>query len=1067
MKSRNSRKLCSVLLALALLLTSSLTLGVSAQDTQPDANDTTQPVDPTPPGNAQDTPEGDAGANDNTGTAPDQGEGGNAGDTPAPPEQEEILTDEQGIAYVLGDDGQSYVVKSYYGSLTELVIPATYHDLPVTAIDDWAFGISNVESVEIPGSVKSIGAYAFYSCDQLSSLVIPEGVTSIGAYAFCGCEALTDISIPNTMTDIGEHAFDDCESLGFHTYEGSLYLGNESNPYHALVLAPAEVTGSLTIHEDTRIILCYAFDSCYGLESVEIPSGVVKIAEGAFYACMELTTLTVAEGNTAYAVTDGCLIELDSQTLLLGTPDSVIPTDGSIKRIGAYAFFCNSAITEITLPEGVESIGIRAFSGCVVETVHLPASVTEIGELAFKGIDFLTSFTVDAENSAYTVVGNCLIESKSGTLLLGYGSFEIPADGSVTSIGDSAFSENYEIESVVIPEGVTHVGDSAFANCMNLASVTLPESLNVIGMNAFASTAITEIVIPAKVKSVDLMAFFCSELQSITFLSPHADIDQSANTISASATIHGYMGSTAQTYAEMNGRVFEALEPEPEPEPEQPDLTLGTEGLVYTLNAAGTQYSVTGYEGTDVHVIVPEVYAGLPVVRVTKSAFATNSQGGGGTVELPPDILVPRGMQAAPTNATTTTATTDGVTLQSITLLSSTVILEDSKNTIPSGVAIYGYLGSTAEKYATKYNRTFAALDGLSFVLTNEGASYMLESYLGNQAKVTLPATYLGLPVTAIGEGAFAWSEVSEVVLPNSILSIGDNAFYQSALKSITVPASVTFIGTCAFNNDSMESMVVEDGNAVYYSAQNCIIETATSTLIAGCKTSVIPANGNVTVIGGGAFARIPLTSIAIPDAITTIMGNAFAECADLESVTFGSDSQLTSIGACAFWENCSLTEFVLPASLVEIGYGAFYCCCGLEQITLGAAVESVGEQAFADCDSLTKITVRSDSVDIFDAEDTLPETAVIHGHAGSAAQAYAEKYGREFVELAPYTPGDIDGVEGVSMDDAIYLLFYTIFPSQYPVEQPCDYNHDSVVTMDDAIYLLFYTIFPAQYPLT
>ena len=1020
MKSRNSRKLCSVLLALALLLTSSLTLGVSAQDTQPDANDTTQPVDPTPPGNAQDTPEGDAGANDNTGAAPDQGEGGNAGDMPAPPEQDEILTDEQGITYVLGDDGQSYVVKSYYGSLTELVIPATYQDLPVTAIDDWAFSISNVESVEIPGSVKSIGAYAFYSCDQLSSLVIPEGVTSIGAYAFCGCEALTDISIPNTMTDIEEHAFDDCESLGFHTYEGSLYLGNESNPYHALVLAPAEVTGSLTIHEDTRIILCYAFDSCYGLESVEIPSGVVKIAEGAFYACKELTTLTVAEGNTAYAVTDGCLIELDSQTLLLGTPDCVIPTDGSIKRIGAYAFFCNSAITEITLPEGVESIGIRAFSGCGIESVHLPASVTEIGELAFKGMDFLTSFTVDAENSAYTVVGNCLIESKNGTLLLGYGSFEIPADGSVTSIGDSAFSEDYEIESVVIPEGVTHVGDSAFANCMNLASVTLPESLNVIGMNAFSSTAITEIVIPAKVKSVDLMAFFCSELQSITFLSPHADIDQSANTISASATIHGYMGSTAQTYAEMNGRVFEALEPEPEPEPEQPDLTLGTEGLVYTLNAAGTQYSVTGYEGTDVHVIVPEVYAGLPVVRVTKSAFATNSQGGGGTVELPPDILVPHGMQAAPTNATTTTTTTDGVTLQSITLLSSTVILEDSKNTIPAGVAVYGYLGSTAQTYATKYNRTFAALDGLEFALNAQGTAYVLTGYTGTETKVTVPATYFTLPVTEIGDYAFeGLAELTEVILPGSIVSIGEGAFFETGLTSFTLPKSVTHIGLAALCAQNLSTLTVAAGNPVYYSAQNCIIEVATATLIAGCQSSVIPNNGTVTVIGDAAFAYSCLTSIVIPDAVTAI------------------------------------------------GYGAFYGCDALEEITISEAVESIDESAFADCDSLTKITVRSNEVDIFDAEDTISATAVIYGYADSTAQAYAEKYGREFVEITPYVPGDIDGVEGVSMDDAIYLLFYTIFPSQYPVEQPCDYDRDGDVTMDDAIYLLFHTFFPAQYPLT
>ena len=105
----------------------------------------------------------------------------------------------------------------------------------------------------------------------------------------------------------------------------------------------------------------------------------------------------------------------------------------------------------------------------------------------------------------------------------------------------------------------------------------------------------------------------------------------------------------------------------------------------------------------------------------------------------------------------------------------------------------------------------------------------------------------------------------------------------------------------CAFDGCSgIESFVVTTGNKKYHSANNCIIETDTKTLVVGCKTSVIPSDDSVTSIGEGAFYNCSgLTSVTIPDSVTSIGGSAFCGCNGLTSVIIG--NSVTSIGNYAF----------------------------------------------------------------------------------------------------------------------------------------------------------------------
>jgi hypothetical protein len=150
-----------------------------------------------------------------------------------------------------------------------------------------------------------------------------------------------------------------------------------------------------------------------------------------------------------------------------------------------------------------------------------------------------------------------------------------------------------------------------------------------------------------------------------------------------------------------------------------------------------------------------------------------------------------------------------------------------------------------------------------------------------------------------------------EIVIPKTVeynneeytvTSIGEGAFYLcSGLTSITIPNSVTSIGgSASYGCSGLTSIVVEAGNTVYDSRDNCnaIIKTETNELVAGCKNTVIP--NTVTSIGSLAFYGCSgLTSITIPNSVTSIGSRAFSGCSGLTSITI--PNSVTSIGHSAF----------------------------------------------------------------------------------------------------------------------------------------------------------------------
>ena len=191
--------------------------------------------------------------------------------------------------------------------------------------------------------------------------------------------------------------------------------------------------------------------------------------------------------------------------------------------------------------------------------------------------------------------------------------------------------------------------------------------------------------------------------------------------------------------------------------------------------------------------------------------------------------------------------------------------------------------------------------------------------------------------VMTIGRGAFyGCYNLTSIIIPENVTSIGGYAFCKcSGLTSLSIPKNVTNIEAGAFNlSGNFESITVAPENTKYDSRNGCnaIIETATNSLIRGCKNTIIP--DGVTKIKSAAFSSsVDLCSITIPNSVTIIESWAFLDCSSLSSITIG--NSVNYIWEWAFQNCSSLTSIKIPSSVTSLGGGVFEGCTGLASITV------------------------------------------------------------------------------------------------------------------------------------
>lgn len=336
-----------------------------------------------------------------------------------------------------------------FSLLVTLVLPKD-----ITEIEDYGiYGNEKLVSVEIPVTVKKVGANAFKSCSSLQKVDLPS-VETLGAsvfercgklttvtlspdlqvipdYAFQYCGSLADVPLPSSLVSIGVSAFRECDGLSAVVMPNTVTTLNK-NAYES-----CNTLTTVTLSSGLQAIPDNAFRDCGSLVDVPLPPSLVSIGTGAFEQCRSLTSVNMPNTVTT----------LNNSAYYVCTNLKEVKLSENLKNIGDASFCECGNLISIDIPASVSTINSHAFRSCVkLETVTLHEGLQSIEGASFSGCKSLVSVTIPE---------------------------------TVTSIGVEAF-DNSGLRSIIIPRSVTSMGDRAFAYS-GLRSITIPETVTSVG----------------------------------------------------------------------------------------------------------------------------------------------------------------------------------------------------------------------------------------------------------------------------------------------------------------------------------------------------------------------------------------------------------------------------------------------------------------------------------------------------------------------------------------------------------------------------------------------------------
>lgn len=818
-------------------------------------------------------------------------------------------------AYVLvADPAEYYTYEIQNGEATitgynkellrsKVLIPEEIEGYPVTSIGDRAFydmpsGIG--QEFYIPDTVTTFGEEAFASSAYLSAVRMPQKLTKMGEGVFAACLQMRFLEIPDSLTEIPDYAFINCWGYGSRVknYSVEQCIGKNVTQIGKGAFAGCwnmgGAWGAGRLPEKLEYIGEGAFQYCYKIKSLEIPSGVTVIPDRAFQGCEKLQSIQIDGDITMIGAEafDGC-IALKS-----------MPLSKSLSLIGADAFRDCTALTEFQLPEGNTHYQVQQGALMTADATRLltyaasapqqsfvmPETLTQIDDGALKNLRYLETLTFSPTFSDYqagmfenstglktvnfgegtlTAIPDRFFKgctslvspnAFTGVLSVGESAFEgctamqsLSFDDSLSSIGTKAFQNCAALESVHIPDSITYVSTAAFRNDVSLTAFQMPEYLNTVSgsafsgctslktvtwsnnlqtieANAFENTALTEIVFPDSLQSIGAYAF-----AGIGTLESIV-LPENLNTIGSSA----FSDTGIQTL--------------------KLPKSVTTLGNGAWMNCAALQ----------------EVQWEAALTKIPANTFehcTALSQ-----IELP-DGIVEIGARAFSGNESLTKVTLprtvqriEGAAFEGCSALTDILLWPDVEEIAADAFAncasltIRGWKGSAAEKAAASQSVNFAAADQeISYTLNAAQDGYLVSGCDENTVLLVLPAVHDGLPVVGTAENAFT------------------NCKY---LQEVRMEAESAYLQVC-------------DG---------ILMDAAGKTLL------LYPA-------------RRAGTDFVIDENVTTIADYAFAYCQNLRSITIG--TQVETIGDHAFDAVndalCLVVQDGSPAQLWASAHGVRY----------------------------------------------------------------------------------------------------------------------------------------------
>lgn len=568
----------------------------------------------------------------------------------------------------------------------------------------------------------------------------------------------------------------------------------------------------------------------------------------------------------------------------------------------------NNDISEITVLDGVTSIGDNAFHSCNAESVDLQGtSLVSIGKNAFSRCTMLTSIFIPESVQS--------IGSEAFSLCEGLSMVELPT--TLTKIPDGIFTDCTLLDSITIPDTVTEIGanaflrctafileklpagiksigDAAFANCGNIESLALPGTLESIGKAAFTGTVIGKASFEGTPEKWEVIGGDCGTECEVTFPNHTCDFGGSWQydtqkhwkQCSCNKTQNeGAHTSTGDACSVCGAALSEALG----------SGSIG-DGLSWSLSRSGA-LTISGS-------------GKMPDFSSVANAAPWDKQ-----KDKIQSVVIESGVQSISGGAFS------GCTALEKVSISETVTQID--------LNAFGGCTSLAAFEVAEGNKAFLSVGGVLFSADKE----LLRCPVGKSADYTVPSG-----TVAIAGGAFKdCSKLESLVIPDSVTAIGKSAFENcAALKRITLPKNITKLEASCFSGcAALAEITLPDG-----------LKTLDEKVFSGCaalKSVKIPAE--VTVIPTEAFFGCSsLESITIPKSVSHINERAFDGCTALKKVDYlGSDtdwSQVTKETGNNVLDNAEksftrtdhehkYTDTVIPPTCTERGCTVHLCACG------------------------------------------------------------------------------------------------------------------------------------------